>query len=183
MLLAPDECLGGVFGEVRVDVLPVFAPASDRMSFQLAEDVPLIRLVRLHELASRPSLHSLVQGGPLIFVLFVPVILWREPLTLIAVIGKHAVVAVVGVYPVDDASGLNDEDRCGCAVIMHASTNAVMAKAGHEVGPGRSIQVVAGRKVRRGLGGLVFCRHGESLPGHARWGVRAKLVIVYTTWL
>lgn len=84
VIFAPDKCFGDSLGNVSVDVFSVLAPAGDAVAVEFAKDIPLISLVRLHELAGWPSLHCFVQSCALILVLVVPVFLRREPFAFVA---------------------------------------------------------------------------------------------------
>jgi hypothetical protein len=47
-------------------------------------------------------------------------------------------------------------------MVAHAFTNAVMAEALHEVGPGCGVEVVAGCQARCRLSDFVFCGRGDT---------------------
>lgn len=172
VLLAPDECFGGSVGEVGVDVFPAIGPAGDGVLRQLAKHVPLIRLVGLHELALRPSLHLFVELAFLIAGLAIPVHFDRVGYRLAAVPIHQALVGLVHVQPGDDAVGLNNEDGIGSAMIVYPLPLTVMAQALNEVGPSRSVEVVAGRQARCRLSRFVFCVYGASYAGSCPGGGR-----------
>ncbi|MNF00137.1 hypothetical protein D3C80_1989200 [compost metagenome] len=59
MPLAPDECLGGILGEMAIHDLPAMVPAGDGVVVEFAKDVPLVIFVEIEE-AAFPVCHDLV---------------------------------------------------------------------------------------------------------------------------
>lgn len=160
MLLALEERLGGGIGEVAVDVLPFLFPAGDGVLGQLAEQMPLITKLCLHELTAGPFLHELVQSGFGAVIAIFPVFLWAKPLPVIAI--DDELVGVVHVQAVNDLAVLDLEQRGAGAVVRDPWADAVIAQALDEVGPSRGVEAVAGCQARCRLSDFVFCGHEDT---------------------
>lgn len=79
VLLAADECLGRVFGEVTVHYLPALVPASDGVIVKLSEQLPLIVDAELQEVAFAVCLDPGVQFGLIFLVAVLPLFFRAEP--------------------------------------------------------------------------------------------------------
>ena len=112
---------------------------------QLAEHVPLIRLVGLHELARRPILHFFIELAFLVPGQTSPVILNRVSIRLAAIPIHHALFGVIHVQPAHDSARLDNKDSVSCAMIVDTLTLAVVAQALHEVGPSSGSEGMPGR--------------------------------------